>query len=68
MSFCWHRWTKWEQYEQQYGWWPTMSAEILHAVGGLEKVKATRTRIREKRHCEKCGKLQDHVAAELYGD
>jgi len=58
---CWHQWTKWEPYEQQYQFvgtiMPARNAETFHG---------TRTRIRERRRCEKCGKSQDRVVVELF--
>lgn len=64
---CWHRWSRWEQYTQQYAHRSAIDAASLAQISGdLEKITYTRSRIREKRTCEKCGAYQDRIAAELF--
>jgi len=62
---CWHKWDKWAQYEQQYGYRPPMSAMLL-SQGDVSRFDMQKRRIRERRRCEKCGKMQDRIVAELY--
>jgi hypothetical protein len=47
--FCWHKWTKWEQYH----WSGTAQS------GLFSKTMISCSEERQKRHCEKCGKEQD---------
>jgi len=51
-------WGRWEQYEQEYG--------FVLFPGELIKTNYTRRRIRQKRICKTCGKLQDVVVVELH--
>jgi hypothetical protein len=63
---CWHRWSKWEQYEQEYGYRPPIPEEIVDVFKqNPAKFDLHKKRIRERRHCEKCNRLQDHVVTEL---
>ena len=48
---CWHKWTKWEAYK----WVGHVTAQWGKAAGQAIPCEE----FRQKRHCEKCGKMQD---------
>jgi len=57
--FCWHKWSKWQEYERPFKWMP-----------GSEKPPAVQGKWfdivdhRQKRSCEKCGKIQDELISQ----
>ncbi len=67
MTWCWHRWSKWEQYEQKYGYRPPVrGVDDVVKLGGIAGWEIMKSRIRERRHCLKCGTLRDRIVIELH--
>lgn len=53
--FCWHKWTEWEEYVET-------GYKVLVGFMYPESVRGKRfpyEENRQKRHCVKCGKVQD---------
>ena len=48
---CWHKWSKWEVYEQMY--------EHVVLKGEIAGTRFPFSETRQRRKCEKCGKVQD---------
>lgn len=48
---CWHKWTKWEQYDE----------EGMQQRHPFAKEMLPYREKRQKRHCIKCGKEQDEI-------
>jgi len=65
--WCWHRWSRWEQYEQSYCYRPPVPEGMWHTLqGDPAKFDLQKKRLRERRHCEQCGRTQDHIVTELF--
>lgn len=56
--FCWHKWTKWEEYDQIFK--PRVNMELVYLALLDKNVKqeSEYVEIWQHRRCEKCGKHQ----------
>ena len=59
MCFPFHDWEKWKEYEQQY------ACIVGFYIDGKGK-EVPRIRLRQRRQCKKCGKVQDKIVAEFH--
>lgn len=62
MTWCWHQWDKWETYQVQ------INGTMFHRNPWTGEVKPPHDKSvvlhnREKRNCQKCGKLQDRYVS-----
>lgn len=62
MLMCWHRWTKWVRFSEEY---PAFSG--AYPVIRADGTQATRYTLREKRECVKCGANQNRLVAQEVG-
>ena len=56
--FCWHKWSKWEEYEAKFVEPVKMELVYLAILDKEIKYVEEYTKIRQQRECQKCGKHQ----------
>ncbi len=56
-----HDWSKWEKYDHRYKVSPGITSPVELRGKWFDAQD-----VRQKRHCEKCGRNQDELIRELY--
>ena len=57
---CFHRWSKWESYEEKYYWQPGITFPEEYRKNTYKGLQ-----IRQKRQCKKCKKIQDKLIRKI---